>query len=78
MLIKHYPKVKKMLLGNKNDLVKAKIVDYSTAKQYADHLEIPFLEVSAKTCTNIKQAFMQGFLYDLRIPIALKKNVGTF
>ena len=46
-----------MLLGNKNDLIKAKIVDYSTAKQYADHLEIPFLEVSAKTRTNIKQAF---------------------
>ena len=65
MLIKHYSKVKKMLLGNKNDLIKAKIVDYSMAKQYADHLEIPFLEVSAKTCTNIKQAFMQGLLYDL-------------
>ena len=41
-----------------------KAVDYSTAQQYADDLEIPFLEVSAKNSTNIKQAFMQGLPYD--------------
>ena len=63
LLIKHYSLVKKMLLGNKCDLIKQKVVDVSTAQKYANHLEIPFLEVSAKNGTNLKQAFRQGLLY---------------
>ena len=55
ILIKHpIILVNKLILGNKCDLTKEKVVKYETAKQFADHLEIPFLEISAKNSTNIK------------------------
>lgn len=50
--------VNKLLVGNKSDLTSKKIVDYTTAKEFADHLGIPFLETSAKNATNVEQAFM--------------------
>lgn len=50
--------VNKLLVGNKCDLTGKKIVDYTTAKEYADQLGIPFLETSAKNATNVEQAFM--------------------
>ncbi|KAF5285596.1 hypothetical protein FQA39_LY16565 [Lamprigera yunnana] len=50
--------VNKLLVGNKNDLTTKKVVDYTTAKEYADQLGIPFLETSAKNATNVEQAFM--------------------
>jgi len=50
--------VNKLLVGNKCDLTTKKVVDYTTAKEYADQLEIPFLETSAKNATNVEQAFM--------------------
>ena len=54
-LIKHpILPVNKLILGNKCDLTKEKVVKYETAKQFADHLEIPFLETSAKNSTHIK------------------------
>ena len=34
------------------------MVDYTSAKEYADQLGIPFLETSAKNATNVEQAFM--------------------
>jgi len=34
------------------------VVDYTSAKEYADQLGIPFLETSAKNATNVEQAFM--------------------
>lgn len=40
--------VNKLLVGNKCDLVSKKAVNYETAKAFADKLEIPFLETSAK------------------------------
>uniref|UniRef100_A0A4W5KKT6 RAB1A, member RAS oncogene family b n=1 Tax=Hucho hucho TaxID=62062 RepID=A0A4W5KKT6_9TELE len=45
-------------LGNKCDLTTKKVVDYTTAKEFADSLGIPFLETSAKSTTNVEQAFM--------------------
>lgn len=42
-------KVNKLLVGNKCDLVTKKCVDYATAKDFADKLDIPFLEVRAHT-----------------------------
>jgi|UniRef100_A0A7S4C9R9 Ras-related protein Rab-1A len=51
-------KVNKLLVGNKCDLVVKKVVDFQTAKDFADQLEIPFLETSAKNATNVEQAFM--------------------
>jgi len=50
--------VNKLLVGNKCDLTHKKVVDYQTAKEYADSLGIPFLETSAKNATNVEQAFM--------------------
>jgi len=50
--------VKRLLLGNKSDLVERKVVAYSTAKEFADGLAIPFLETSAKTSANVEEAFI--------------------
>jgi len=50
--------VNKLLVGNKSDLVNKKVVEYSIAKEFADSLNIPFLETSAKNATNVEDAFM--------------------
>ncbi|CAF1103647.1 unnamed protein product, partial [Didymodactylos carnosus] len=50
--------VNKLLVGNKCDLTAKKAVDYVKAKEYADSLNIKFLETSAKNATNVEQAFM--------------------
>ncbi|KAK3092777.1 hypothetical protein FSP39_007120 [Pinctada imbricata] len=50
--------VNKLLVGNKSDMDMKKVVDYTTAKEFADSLGIPFLETSAKNATNVEQAFM--------------------
>merc|ERR1712001_34277 len=50
--------VNKLLVSNKCDLTNKKVVDYTSAKEYADQLGIPFLETSAKNATNVEQAFM--------------------
>ncbi|EGD78828.1 Rab1/RabD-family small GTPase [Salpingoeca rosetta] len=50
--------VNKLLVGNKSDLAAKKQVDYTTAKEFADSIGIPFLETSAKNATNVEQAFM--------------------
>ncbi|GBP04748.1 Ras-related protein Rab-1A [Eumeta japonica] len=50
--------VNKLLVGNKNDLTTKKVVDHTTAAEYANQLGIPFLETSAKSATNVEQAFM--------------------
>ena len=50
--------VNKLLVGNKSDLTSKKVVDYETAKAFADELGIPFLETSAKSAANVEQSFM--------------------
>ncbi|KAJ3296024.1 GTP-binding protein of the rab [Borealophlyctis nickersoniae] len=65
--------VNKLLVGNKSDLTNKKVVEYNTAKvskaalvenarkkpdEFADQLQIPFLETSAKNATNVEQAFL--------------------
>ena len=50
--------VNKLLVGNKSDLTTKKVVDFTTAKEFTDGLEIPFLETSAKNATNVEQAFL--------------------
>tara|TARA_B110000003_G_scaffold268591_1_gene298284 strand:- start:1026 stop:1733 length:708 start_codon:yes stop_codon:yes gene_type:complete len=50
--------VNKLLVGNKSDLTSQKVVDYATAKAFADEIGIPFIETSAKNATNVEQAFM--------------------
>ncbi|TBU29338.1 GTP-binding protein ypt1 [Dichomitus squalens] len=49
--------VKKLIIGNKSDLVEKKVVEYSLAKDFADTLSIPFIETSAKNSTNVEEAF---------------------
>jgi Ras-related protein Rab-1A len=50
--------VNKLLVGNKCDLRSKKVVDFETAKDFADKLDIPFLETSAKAATNVEKAFL--------------------
>ena len=47
-----------------------KVVDYTTAKEYADSLNIPFLETSAKNNTNVEQVRI-SFLSNIQIGINL-------
>jgi len=50
--------VAKLLIGNKCDLIKEKVVDLNTAKEFSDAESIPFLETSAKNSINVEEAFM--------------------
>jgi len=50
--------VNKLLVGNKSDLTNKRAVDANAAKAFADELRIPFLETSAKSSTNVEQAFL--------------------
>ncbi|KAJ2472509.1 ras GTPase [Coemansia sp. RSA 2322] len=50
--------VNKLLVGNKSDLEDARQVDYTAAKEFADALGLSFLETSAKSSTNVEQAFL--------------------
>jgi len=61
--------VNKLLVGNKCDLNTKRTVDYETAKDFADKLDIPFLETSAKAATNVEKAF-------LTMAAEIKKSVG--
>lgn len=49
--------VMKLLVGNKADLSEKKVVEYTAAQEFAEALEIPFLETSALSSTNVEQAF---------------------
>ncbi|CAI0547914.1 unnamed protein product, partial [Linum tenue] len=48
----------KLLVGNKSDLTANRVVSYETAKAFADEIGIPFMETSAKSSTNVEEAFM--------------------
>jgi len=60
----------KLLVGNKCDLVSKKVVDFDTAKEFAEKLSIPFLETSAKAATNVEKAF-------LTMAAEIKQNMAT-
>jgi GTPase SAR1 family protein len=49
-------KVCMLLVGNKSDRAE-KVVSTEKAKAFADSYKIPFIEVSAKSNTNIDEAF---------------------
>ncbi|KAI6653431.1 Ras-related protein ORAB-1 [Oopsacas minuta] len=52
------PNACKLLVGNKCDMTSQKIIDYSTAKEFADEMKINFIETSAKCAINVEQAFL--------------------
>lgn len=49
--------VSKLLVGNKSDLESKKVVNTNTAKEFAESMNIPFLETSAKDSQNVEEAF---------------------
>lgn len=50
--------VNKLLVGNKSDLTGKRVVSTEQGKEFADSLGIEFLETSAKTSSNVEQAFL--------------------
>ena len=62
--------VNKLLVGNKCDLTQKKVVDTSTAKEFAESIGIPFLETSAKNSTNVEEAFV-------RMAAAIKQRIAS-
>ena len=56
-----------ILVGNKCDLESERAVDVSEGKEFADSLNIPFIETSAKDDINVEKAFV------LMAAAALKK-----
>uniref|UniRef100_A0A914QFW7 Uncharacterized protein n=1 Tax=Panagrolaimus davidi TaxID=227884 RepID=A0A914QFW7_9BILA len=51
--------VNKLLVGNKCDMTSKRAVETNVAQDYADKLGIPFLKTSAKSSTNVEQAFIK-------------------
>merc|ERR1711871_20063 len=51
--------VKKLLVGNKCDLVNKKVVEFDVASDFSEKAEMPFLETSAKASTNVENAFLR-------------------
>merc|ERR1719331_1921816 len=55
---KHSDKnISRILVGNKKDLEDQREIQYSEAKDLADHFNIRFLETSAKNAQNVEDAF---------------------
>jgi len=50
--------VNKLLVGNKTDLVQGRVVDKSVATEFANNMNIPYIETSAKNATGVEEAFM--------------------
>ena len=48
----------KLLLGNKCDQDRKRVISFETANEYANQLNIPYLETSARDATNVEQAFV--------------------
>ncbi|KAF2068909.1 hypothetical protein CYY_009770 [Polysphondylium violaceum] len=53
------PSVLKLIVGNKCDLSAKRVVDFKVAKKFADELNIPIMETSAKDSTAIDEAFIK-------------------
>lgn len=51
--------VQKLIVGNKTDIIEKRNVDYEEAKQFADSVNIPLIETSAKDATNVEKAFLE-------------------
>ena len=70
---KHKNKVPMVLVGNKQDLENERKISYDEAKQLADSWKIDYMETSAKTNLNCKEAF-EIFIKIISIQIKSKKS----
>jgi small GTP-binding protein len=61
--------VNKLLVGNKSDLTSKRVVNTTTAQEFATSLGITFLETSAKDSSNVENAF-------LRMAGEIKRRLG--
>ncbi|KAG2208102.1 hypothetical protein INT47_010464, partial [Mucor saturninus] len=50
--------VNRLLVGNKSDLADKRQVTFAASKKWADSVNIPILETSAKNSSNVEQAFL--------------------
>jgi GTPase SAR1 family protein len=50
--------VHRLLIGNKKDLVYQRAIEYDAAKEFADAVGMTFIETSAKSNTNVEEAFI--------------------
>lgn len=66
--------VMKLLVGNKADLSDKKVVDYTAAKEFSEALDIPFLETSALSSSNVEQAF---YTMARQIKAQMTSNAGS-
>jgi len=56
----------KILVGNKVDLAHKRVIDYHTAKELADRLNMQYMETSAKESTNVNTAFERLATYVMK------------
>ena len=49
----------KLLVGNKSDLEGDRVVPLDAAKSFADENQLAFIETSAKTGVNVRDAFVR-------------------
>jgi len=59
--VRRYAKdtVEIMLIANKLDIPNKRVIDYKTAKDWADKNDMEFMETSAKTNANVEKAFLK-------------------
>jgi len=74
--------VNTLLVGNKTDLTTKRVVSYEAAKEFADSVEMEYIETSAKNSTNVEKAFMamasqiKQRMANQPLPTAGDKNQG--
>ena len=52
-------RVRKLIVGNKCDLADKRVVDFASAKAFADELGIPIMEASARSKINVDEIFLR-------------------
>jgi small GTP-binding protein len=67
------PDISLVLIGNKTDLAAERAITYETASEFADERRIRYIETSAKTGENVKNA-----VHALALLIEERVEAGTF
>jgi len=72
--------INKILVGNKCDLVDKRVVEYNDVKEFADSLDIAYIETSAKNSTNVDKLFAMAtsqVIHRLRRSAEEKRSTPT-